>query len=157
MPQRPGIDDELNAGATTRPYLRAANGNRSALEFMVVWHEYLHEVDDLIDNEMQDKQQWIKVFAHANLVYSMDFYVSHAKELRLVVMLVTNAYCDSVLFEADSLQWKKQWADVIRHAGLEMIYAVAMICGGYDLMRSISVELKEYAHRCHHDAEGNPI
>ena len=160
MPQiipHPSADTEIAAGATKQPYIMAANGNRAALEFMVMWHEYVHEIDDLIDNNVTDPQRWLSAFAHANLVYSTDFYAAYARDLRLVVMTATNAYADSVLWEKDGNAWQKKWADVIRHSGIDMIYAVAVICGGYELMRQISAQLKEFAHKCHHDENGNPI
>lgn len=153
----PSADQEIVAGANTKPYLIAANGNRTALEFLVMWHEYLHEIDDLIDNKVTDPQQWIRAFANANLVYSHDFYTAYARDLRLIVMIATNAYADSVAWESVGVEWQRQWADISRHAGLEMVFAVAVICGGYDKMRAISAPLKEFAHKCHHDEEGKPI
>lgn len=150
-------DKEIAAGASTKPYIMAANGNQEALYFMVAWHEHCHEVDDLIDDHVTDPQKWLRAIANLNALYSTAFYIRYALDLRLTVMTITNAYADSLLWENDTVEWKKHWADVIRHTGLEMIYAVAYITGGYDLMRSISLQLKEYAYICHHDKDGNPL
>lgn len=155
--ERPGIDDELKAGAKEEPYIQAANGNQLALEFLCMWHQYLHLIDDYIDEHKDDPQELLKIFAYANLVYSTPFYSAWARDLRLIVQTVTLAYADSLRWEQDSIEWKRQWADVIRHSGLEMVHAVAAICGGYDNAQRISIPLKEYAYLCHHDADGKPI
>lgn len=153
----PSADSEISAGASTKPYILASNGNSQALLFMVLWHEYLHEIDDLIDNHITDAQKFLRCLASANRVYSTDFYRANAPALGMIVQTVTNTYADSVLWEKEDVEWKRQWADVTRHCGLEMIFAVANLTGGYDLMRSISLQLKEYAYICHHNVDGKPM
>lgn len=137
-------------------YARAANGNELALEFLGLFHPYVHRIDDFIDNREQDPQKFLSILIDANIVYSCPFYVQHAIRLSPIVANLTNTFADSLAWEGDKKEWKRQWADVMRFSGNEMVLAVAMICGGYEHMRSISLVLKELVWMCHH-LDGKPI
>jgi hypothetical protein len=120
------------------------------------WSPYVHEVDDIIDAERTDTGDILATFARAAMVFSHPFYLKHMAELRLLVLNITCAYADSVDWERTATSWKQQWADHYRHVGMEMVIAVAMICGGYDHARSISKEQREICHLDHHNKRGEP-
>lgn len=132
-------------------------GNSDALRFIFHWNMFIHGIDDLIDDPVRPKpEDVIAVFAQANILYTQPFYQAHAVKLQMVVMLVTNAYADSVLWENEKRIGLGAMADVLRFAGNEMMFAVALIVGGYQHMRKISVKLRENSWESHHDETGKP-
>jgi len=99
----------------------------------------------------------IQVGAMANTLFSSPFYRTHCDQLYLVVQLLTRAYQDSVIMEESDTPWKRATADVLRHAGADMVRAVALLCGGYEHLSRFSMDLHSMAWMEHHDAFGNPI
>lgn len=131
-----------------------ANGNNDAFEFLKAWKNYAHGIDDIVDGDNRDPQFIIGVFMQAAFLYSNVFYLSNIQALRQQVINITNAYADTVSCAQDSTGWKRSWADVYRHVGMEMLLAVASITGGYLHMRSISMMLREACYNEHHNAKG---
>ena len=139
---------------SARALERCCLGDREAMEFLLLWRAYVHNVDDIIDQDTSEMEEprraefILKTFALAIRLYSHPFYLRNIQALRAVAYSITNAYADSVLFERVSSvecrgeEWKQQWADHHRHAGAEMVLAVAQICGGYDHVRTLSPELR---------------
>lgn len=134
-------------------YELAANKNIEAFNFLNFFHDYVHGIDDLIDNKERDPEKFLALLVKANLLYSMPYYTRHAHRLHLLVAQITNAYADSVAWEKDD-KWKGKWADVLRFAGNDMVLAVAFIEGNFDAMRKLSPILKEIAWSQHHDVQG---
>lgn len=141
---------------TDQLYDKAANGDRSAREYLELWNRYCHAVDDLVDApERPSPESLLDVFVQAAVLYSHDFHRRHASTLLPVVMLVTSAYADSVKCERKE-GWAGALADVLRFSGNEMVKAVAMLTGGYPLVRDLSPVLWAVSYGEHHDAEGRP-
>ena len=135
---------------------QAANENRGAHEFLVLWNRYCHAIDDLIDADHRpDPDDLLAVFMQAAVLYSHPFYQAHSAHLVTVVATVTNTYADSVKMERME-GWPKQTADVLRFCGNDMVCAVAFITGGYAHMRQISGQLRFVSQQEHHDDGGNP-
>lgn len=132
-------------------------GNEEAASFMMLWKAYIHAIDDLVDSpERPSPEALLATFASAITLYSHPFYLKHLFALRQIALNVTNTYADVVDFEKSDVEWKKQWADHYRHCGVDMIMAIASICGGYANMRSFSRDMISVCHHDHHDAEGKP-
>ena len=95
-------------------------------------------------------------FAQGVLVLSHPFYLRNVIALRLTVMLIANQYADSVRWEKDEAaeEWQARWADTHRSCGLELAKAIALICGGWELVRAVSAELETVCYWDHHDEEG---
>lgn len=135
--------------------------NQNAISFGLLWVRYNDEVDNLIDT-VEDgrpiftKEQILRVFVTALEVYNHPFYVEHRHHLHMVAALVTNTYTDSVLWERSPVESRRKMADVLRFCGNEMIFAMAMICGGYDHCRKLSQQIRDGDWKFHHDDEGNP-
>lgn len=146
----------LSERETVKLYDSVCCGNRDALMFVFHWGIYCHGIDDIIDGNpsMQKSEEIISAFAQANVLYSLPFYRDNWSRLQPVVMLVTNAYADSVSFEGSEEAGKKTMSDVLRFAGNEMLFAVALICGGYAHMRKLSAEIRENSWRDHHNEQG---
>ena len=126
-----------------------------AMDFLANhWAVYVHEIDDLVDGDRRGPEALLGTLARAALLYSHPFYLQHLPALRAVVLLVTNLYADSVLWEQSGEAWQRQWADHNRHAGMEMVVAIAQICGGYEHARAISREHRAICYHEHHNREG---
>lgn len=134
---------------------RAANGNAEAHAFLVGWHRYCHALDDVVDLDAEPSAA-ILVGRWANELYSMPFYQRHQCVLGPLVQLITCTYEDSVIWQNASLPWRQHEADVIRHAGADMVRMVAYLTGGYACMRAVSLDLRDLCYREHHDSEGKP-
>lgn len=129
-------------------------GHAPAMDFCHLWFTYCHAIDDLIDGlERPSPEALLTVFIQANVLFSSEFYVRHLRSLQPVVLLVTNAYADSVAWERSSVPYQFTIADVIRCCGNEMFFMVAMICGGWPHARSLSARIRDQSWRLQHEPE----
>lgn len=135
---------------------RACCGNGEAMEWLLLWRDYVHNIDDLVDGDLRGPEGLLATFAMAPVLYSHPFYIKNLAALRQVVLNCTNAYADSVMWEKSQVAWQRDFADHYRHYGAEMVLAVAQICGGYAHMRSISPELRVICWHEHHTPGGEP-
>jgi hypothetical protein len=137
---------------------RICCGQPDAMDFLAhYWSPYVHEIDDFMDGDRTDKRDLLKTFARAAMLYSHPFYLKHLTALRAVVLNVTVTYADSVDWEKSNEGWKRDWADHNRHAGMDMVLAVAAICGGYEHAFAISQEQRAICWHEHHDREGKAV
>lgn len=132
-----------------------ACGNEAAAHFLDVWNNLLEAADDVVD-EPTNPEFKIRTYELFNQAYSHPFYLAHVREFSLLVSLINNAYADSEECAKSNLPWKKELGDVLRHSSGEMVRAVALICGGYEHLRSISMKFHEACYYEHHGAEGVP-
>jgi hypothetical protein len=112
-------------------YRAIAKDDSEAFRFLCAWHEYCHEWDDLVDTFLPGPEAMLQVAAHAIDVYGLPFYQKHLADLKPVAKQVTNTYRLSVAWEKKADKWQRQCADVLRHCGNEMVYAVAELVGGW--------------------------
>lgn len=133
--------------------MRICAGNASAAEFLCLWARWCHGIDDVVDGDTKDAEGMISAFALAPLVFGHPFYVDNLSALRVVTLLVSNMYADSEEMMAGDKIWMKQFANVYRHAGNEMVLAVALICGGYEHLRAISGEQRATCYETQHKDE----
>lgn len=140
----------------TTQLLDVCAGNADAAEFLRLWRAYVHQIDDLCDGH-REVLTCPEVFAAANLLYSSAFYRQHAPALFVTVQLVTCAYEDSLALAHRSEPWADPLSEVLRHAGSDLVRAVAFICGGYAHLRRLSPALHEACWREHHDDQGGAV
>jgi hypothetical protein len=137
---------------------RVTKGDVSAMDFLVnYWNPYCHQIDDIVDGERPEKRDQLKTFALACELFSHPFYLQHRDRLKQLVLNITLTYADSVDWEKSPDAWRREWADHLRHCGMDMVLAVATICGGYDLAFAISQEQRTICWNDHHDRGGKPI
>ncbi len=123
---------------------RVCLGNTEAIDFLANhWALYVHEIDDIIDGDRTTAEEILSTFARAIILYSHPFYLRHLPALRQLALTITNTYADSVAWETRGEGWRRDWADHNRHVGMEMVIAVAQLCGGYEHGRLVSQELRE--------------
>jgi hypothetical protein len=133
--------------------LEACNGNEAGFAFLALWNQYVHAIDDIVDGQATPETT-ITTFACAANVFSHPFYLANRAALYAVVMLVANAYADSVSWEKSDRDGQRTMSDVLRFAGNEMLFAVALICGGYAHLRKISPVVRERSWLDHHNDKG---
>lgn len=147
---------QLSDSISQRTFL----GNTEAMDFMRLWSEYVHAVDD-IEDESTTSEFRLRTFAMAIEVYTHPFFLRNLEALKQVAINATNAYADVVEGEKSEVKWAREFADVYRHFGQEMVFAVAGICArlrglnAYDHIRTISAEWRANAYHQHHDKDGN--
>jgi len=133
---------------------RVCLGNPEAMDFLANhWSPYVHEIDDIVDGERMLPGDICATFARAVVVFTHPFFVRNLAGLRQLLLNITLAYADSAEWERSNSEWKRQWADHYRHVGMEMVIAVAQICGGYDHSRRISQEQREICYHDHRNAK----
>lgn len=158
MQPEPTILAEAECSTISEFCAELCRGNAKAMEFCHLWFNYCHKIDDLIDigPPVVSNEQILELFIMANVLYSHEFYVAHKSVLQPVVMLVTNAYADTVPWEKSTVNRQRMMADVLRCCGNEMFFAVAIICGGWQHLRSLSARLRERSWQLQHDEHDNP-
>lgn len=124
-------------------YLSASCDNQEAYQFLVCFYHLNHGVDDIIDNDNRESLGVNELFILAKNLYSSKFFIEHREALSMVADLLANAYEDSNDWNADSSEnWQLVVANVLRSQHVDMVLAVANICGGYRHMRSLSKQLR---------------
>ncbi len=142
--------------------MEVCKGNRDAQIFCGFWYHYCHAIDDLLDTREDGRptmsaESILAIFAKAAMLYNSNFYVTNRSLLFPVVLIVTNQYADSVAWEKSPIERRRIMADVLRCCGDEMFFIVAMIVGGWDHARNLSLRIRDRDYELQHDAEGNPI
>ena len=132
---------------------------KDAHEWLTNFELYCNKIDDIIDEPKcrADNEFILRTFFFSCELFSSDFYVTHRKFLFPTMLLITNAYADSVKFEQSTEQWKKTIADVTRCALSMMIVQVVYLFVSYDKMREISPRLCACGWDAHHDKLGQSI
>lgn len=128
----------------------AANGNHEASVFLRGWFYYCHGIDDVIDGHVPEgelKEKIIGLFLYAKDLYSTPFYRRNIDMLSGVVDAVVNAYADSVAWELSEEPWQQEQSRLLCSQGIDILIVVAKICGGYELMRSVSVKIRELSQQ----------
>lgn len=142
-------------------YRLACVGNAEAMAFLCEWNRWIHAIDDIVDDARAGRprgaEDTIAAFAASVYVFSHPFYRAHAATLQPVALLVANAYADSVGWEAAEEAGQRTMADVLRLAGQEMIFAVALVVGGYAHLRKVSAAVRSNSWAEHHTEDGKPV
>jgi hypothetical protein len=137
---------------------RVTCGDLEAMEFLAKhWSPYVHAIDDIIDGDRAGPEETLNAFAAAAVLYGHPFYLKHMPALQRLVLVITNAYADSVAWEKSEVEWQRDWADHHRHVGMDMVIAVAQICGGYEHARKISREQRAICWHEHHTPNGEAV
>lgn len=136
-------------------------GNKDAMAFCDLWYRFAHACDDLIDT-MRDgrprmsKEQIMSMFFNVAIFYNSPFYIAHREILFPIILQVTNTYRDSIAWEHSPKTHLRIMGDTLRTCGNEVFVMVALICGGEDHMRKMSMAIKDRDWLGQHDSAGNP-
>lgn len=141
---------------------RLCNGNREALEWVQLGRIYMHEGDDLIDEDVLagDKvaaaKRAARLGAMALRLYTHPFFLKNIDALKHAMLRNFHNYRDSVIWENSDVEWQRQFSDWARHGWLEVCMTVGEICGGYDNVANESLELRTMSYVEHHSGKGEP-
>lgn len=115
-----------------------------------------HQIDDIIDLKIQEPEAIIRPYYDFLLLLSCPFYQRHSNTLLTVFNTIMNTWLDSVKMENSAELWQREQADTLRTVGLEMTLTIVQILAGYDKRREISLPVREFVYKRHHDEFGNP-
>lgn len=122
-------------------------GNASAAEFVRQAVEWFHGIDDLVDeapaDELKRRKDLVAAFAAGMVVLSHDYYLRNLAALRPTLLQISQLYAVSVEWELAAEDWKRQWAEHQRHCGIELLVAVAMLCGGWNHAQAMTKKIFE--------------
>jgi hypothetical protein len=125
-----------------------------ACEFTIAYKAYIHDIDDLVDEkERPSAEKVIATFAKASAVFSLPFWRQHSPALIVLEQVINNCYADSVEWETAAFSWKRNDANVLRHVGIEMFFAVLLLTVGRAKTREFSSKFREQCHLLQTDEE----
>jgi hypothetical protein len=111
---------------TEQLYTEIAGGQDDAFEWVTIWGNHVHMVDDIVDGDTRDAGSVMKAFINCHGLFNHPFYVKNADRLYPIIFLAGVAYSDSCKFKDDSQLGAV--ADVLRSYGNEVLLLVAAIC-----------------------------
>ena len=139
--------DEIKHAEMLAHINRLIGHNQSALSFIKLHNDFVHAVDDVVDENWTPEKKceaFLKVWEY----YNHPYYVSHP-ELKIVGMLNHIDYQNSVRWEKHEDKVLRDAANILRHASIQMLYAVVAIeCGVADA-NAIAADFREYTIRKH--------
>lgn len=118
----------------------------AALFFLGKYIEYIHAIDDCID-EAKNPSTILKTAELASVVFNSPYWKQWSSALYLIERLAYNSYHDSVQWEHEGAPtWKQRDAKVLNQAGYEILFAVILIEFGEDKLRDFSPRFRHYSH-----------
>lgn len=125
-----------------------------ALQFICVYAEYVHCIDDCVD-EIKSVSRIQELTRLAAFVFNSNFWIKHREHLIVVEKLIHNAYYDSVLWEKSEDKWKVRDSKVMNQRGYDMLLAVVWIEFGDTVLSEFSKRFREYSHMAqgHHELD----
>lgn len=138
---------------------RICNGNTDAIDWIDKGNKYCHLIDDVIDedlvegNRTRGAKRICAIGLMAIELYTHPFFQKFWKELGQAMATCTQLYAQSVEWEESKVDYQRNFSDWARHAWLDVVLAVAKICGGHEHMMAVAPELRAMSHVDHHDGE----
>ena len=119
--------------------------DHNAYAFILQLGEVAEVWDDLIDGDPVTPERIHGAFITALFAITGNpFFTANAGYLRPLMLAGTNAWLDSVDLERRGDNWAKVWAYALRDWYMELVPACAFLVGGYDHMRLVSLEAREF-------------
>lgn len=130
----------------------------AARECLVAYAKFAHAMDDVIDENKKSPSELLAVTQLHAAFMSTAFYLKYVRVLYPCVVLASIQYDASVAFEQDqSVRWKREAFDILRHSGLNLAIMVVYILGGNEAACEYTKIAYESAYYKHHDKDGNII
>lgn len=129
-----------------------------ALAFMREFLEFCHKIDDYVDGDVaKTDENFLAILANSCRLYSCNYFAANSHLLYPLIINITNSYADSLIYENSKEKWKRQFGDVLRSSGNEMILGIINLEYGYEKAREFSLLIREDSYYQHHDIKGNPV
>lgn len=120
-------------------------GDHNARAFILQMGEVAEVWDDLVDGDDVPVERLHNAFLTALFDISGNpFFSENATYLRPLMMAGVNAWLDSVVLEKRDTGWAQTWAYALRDYYMELIPACAFLVGGFEHMRLVSLEAREF-------------
>lgn len=121
-------------------------GNELAIEFINRLFDAVELWDDLIDKDVEIPDDHInRVFT--SLMFFLpanDWFISNRKYYLPLIMVSINAFHDANIMQDSESPRLRNLAFHIRNFGIELHIATALLLGGYEHMRAVSAEIREF-------------
>ncbi len=133
--------------AWSAAFLRWANGNRSAADFLGQIAEIARLADDIVDED-ENRQRNMGWLLHRVLVILPlnPFFVAHAAILGPLMNVVIVQWQQSDEWRVDRNAMKRQFGFVYREGVGSLVTAVASITGGIEHAKAAADDFFEVAH-----------
>lgn len=125
-------------------------GRIAAFEFICLYLDYCHMVDDLVDED-KNIERINDTVSQASRVFNCSYWKQYGNSLLLVDRLIHNKYFDCVTWEHSEEQWKNEHARVLNHCGYDMLFAVILIEFGEGKLNELSLDYRNFAHEDNND------
>lgn len=123
-----------------------ANGNVDAKEFVLLWTTYCHKFDDLVDGDTAPSAENLVECNNVLLrICNSRFFTQHYAALSVVILLTAETYAACERLKKSESTYEKEWAEMFRHCGNDVLRAVALLTGGEKHLNYVSNLLREFA------------
>lgn len=132
---------------TQAQLLEVAKGNADAAGFLAAFQGKAHLMDDVVDRDVPERMDREHVLVELDWLLALTqnpFVQSHRGQLVPVIVLGMNAWLDANQWEVSVDKRKRTAADVLKGFYHEVMYLVALLCGGFDHMRAMSAKYRSY-------------
>jgi len=121
-------------------------GHQLAIAFIAVFFDAVELWDDLIDKDVEVTDESINR-AFAGLMFALpanEWFISNRAHYLPLILTAINAWHDANEMERSKEKKFRNMAFHLRNFGLEIHIATAFLIGGYDHMRKVSNEIREF-------------
>ena len=121
-------------------------GHELAMAFIGTFFDAIELWDDLIDKDVVITDDHINR-AFIGMLFALpanDWFVANRQHYLPLIMMMINAWHDANKLESSESKRLRNLAFHIRNLGLEIHIATAFLLGGYEHMRQVSPEIREF-------------
>lgn len=133
-------------------FMRLTHSNESAWQFVELFAERSHQLDDIIDGdkELTDEQLIEAELAWMLALSKNPFYTAHQGFLMPLLIMSCNAWLDANKWEKSENQVKRVHSDVLKSYYHEVMFSVVYLCGGWKALREFTTLHREYQKDNYH-------
>jgi len=124
------------------------NDRPELAQFCLSYVMLQHLIDDIVDEE-KSIDTILEAFSLGRRVWSHPIYIKHQVALDVVDELANNSYGCSEKWKTSEEQWKQVHADVLRHQGYNVFFAIIYLELGRNALNECSEHFREYSHAKH--------
>lgn len=131
---------------TQEQLLEVTKGDENAANFLAAFQDKAHLLDDVLDQDhpRSPDEHYMTELNWLLTLTSNPFVQQHSAKLVPVMALGINAWADSNVMQKSVKRRDRMAADVVKGFYHEILWLVALICGGYDHMRVVSLKYRNY-------------
>lgn len=121
-------------------------GNRQAYEFVNAIMEALEFTDDLVDQDVDISNDRIvrNLMSVIITLPNNDFFIMNRAYITPILIMTVSSWLDSEKLKESDDERHKMLAFHLRNLGLELYHATAFLVGGFDHLRKVGVEMREF-------------